>query len=188
MNLLKPWFFLPFSLLLALLFSFQPKEKPKYTVQKLADLVNVKIPETFQKLSEDQIADKIITPRKPLAMFSSMNGHADFSFSVGNSARNPWEDKDLKMMAQFQKSNIKSMFTSVEFIQEKIVKVHGQQYALFEIISEVKEKGKPPIRKYSQIRYTIRKKNLFVFNFTCNEAERPLFEEIAIEILDSVKF
>lgn len=188
MSFLKavPNFFLPFFLLV--LISFQPKEKPKYIVHKVADLLSVKVPESFQKLSDDQMADKVITPRKPLAMFASLNGHADFTVSVGNSARNPWEDKDLKMMAQFQKSNIKSMFTTVDFIQEKVVKVNGQQYAFFEIISEVKEKGKPSIKKYSQIQYTIRKKNLLVFNFTCNEAERPIFEETATEIMNSVKF
>jgi hypothetical protein len=176
-----PLFFLVFS-------AFQPIEKPRYVVQKIADLLSVKVPESFQKLNDDQIADKIITPRKPLAMFSSLNGHAEFTVSVGNSARNPWEDKDLKMMAEFQKSNIKAIFSEVTFIQEKTVKVHGQQFALFEILSEVKEKGKPPIRKYSQIRYTIRKKNVLVFNFTCNESERPLFEGMATEMMDSVKF
>ncbi len=180
--------FLFFPFIVLVFSSFQPIEKPRYIVQKIADLVSVKIPDTFQKLNDDQMADKVVTPRKPLAMFSSLNGRAEFTVSVGNSARNPWEDKDLKMMAEFQKSNIRSIFSSVEFIQEKMVKVHGQQFVVFEILSEIKEKGKPPIRKYSHIRYTIRKKNLLVFNFTCNESERPIFEGMSSEIMDSIKF
>jgi hypothetical protein len=166
----------------------QPREKLVYISQRVADLVTVKVPESFKKLNDDQIADKIIASRKPLAMFSSPSGTADFSVSVGNSARNPWEDKDLKLMAEFQKSNIKAIFTNVEFITDKMEKVNGQTYAIFEFISEVKEKGKPPIRKYNNVRYTIKKKNVLIFSFICSEAERPLNEPIAEEILKSVKF
>jgi hypothetical protein len=166
----------------------QPREKLVYISQRVADLVTVKVPESFKKLNDDQIADKIIASRKPLAMFSSPSGTADFSVSVGNSARNPWEDKDLKLMAEFQKSNIKAIFTSVEFTTDKIEKVNGQNFGIFEFISEVKEKGKPPIRKYNNVRYTIKKKNVLIFSFVCSEAERPLNEPIAEEILKSVKF
>ena len=100
--------FISLALFISTLSFSQPKEKIKLVSQKIADLVSVKVPETFQKLNDDQIADKIIASRKPLAMYSSPNGSSDFSVSVGNSSRNPWEDKDLKMMAEFQKSNIKS--------------------------------------------------------------------------------
>jgi hypothetical protein len=175
-------------LTLLTLASWQPKEKVNYITVKLADMVTVKVPETFQKLTDDQIADKIIAPRKPLAMYSSPSGTTDFSVSVGNSSKNPWQDNDLKLMAEFQKANIRQLFTSVTFIQDKIVKVHGQQFAAFEFISEVKEKGKPAIRKYNNVRYTIRKKNMLIFSFICPEAERPLYEGISEEILSSVKF
>lgn len=170
------------------LWAQQQGPKPKLVNQKVADLVNVKVPENFQKLNDDQIADKIIASRKPLAMFSSLSGTADFSVSVGNSARNPWEDKDLKLMADFQKANIKALFTSVNFIQEKQVRVNGQNFYAFEFISEVKEKGKPPIRKYNLIYYTIRKKNVLIFSFICAEAERALNEGLAQEMMDSIRF
>jgi hypothetical protein len=166
----------------------QPKEKIKLVSQKIADLVSVKVPETFQKLNDDQIADKIIASRKPLAMYSSPNGSSDFSVSVGNSSRNPWEDKDLKMMAEFQKSNIKSLFTNVTFIQDKIIKSNGQMFADFEFISEVKDKGKPAIRKYNRVRYTIKKKNVLIFSFVCPEVERPLYDGLAEDIMNSIKF
>ena len=179
---------LVFTCFLSQLSIGQSKGKLIYVSQKVADLVTVKVPETFKKLNDDQIADKIIASRKPLAMFSSPSGTADFSVSVGNSARNPWADTDLKMMAEFQKSNIKSIFTSVEFITEKMEKVNGQTFAIFEFISEVKEKGKPPIRKYNNVRYTIKKKNVLIFSFICSEFERPLNEAIADEILESVRF
>lgn len=169
-------------------FSFQNREKVNYHTIKVADLLSVKVPVEFQKLSDDQIADKIITPRKPLVMYASPNGSADFSVSAGNSARNPWQDSDLKMMAQFQKSNIRQLFTSVNFIQERIVKVNGQEFAMFEFISELKEKGKPAIRKYNHLRYTIKKKNTLIFSFVCPESERPLYDGMAEEIMGSVKF
>jgi len=166
----------------------QPKEKVVLVAQRVADLVTVKVPETFQKLSDDQIADKIIASRKPLSMYSSPNGSSDFSVSVGNSARNPWEDKDLKMMADFQKANINALFTSVTWLEDKILKVNGQQFAVFEFVSEVKEKGKPAIKKYNNVRYTIKKKNVLIFSFVCPEVEKPLQQELAEDILNSIKF
>lgn len=175
-------------LLLGLIFSFQNREKINYQTIKVADMLSVKVPVEFQKLNDDQIADKVITPRKPLVMYSSPNGTADFSVSTGNSARNPWNDNDLKMMAQFQKSNIQQLFTSVSFIQEKMVKVNGQQFAMFEFVSELKEKGKPTIRKYNHVRYTIRRKNTLIFSFICPEVDRPIYDGMAEEIMASVKF
>lgn len=173
---------------LVLFLAWQPREKVNYQTVKLADIVTVKVPENFLKLNDDQIADKIIAPRKPLAMYSSPSGSADFSVSVGNSSKNPWMDKDLKLMAEFQKANIKQLFTSVTFLQEKIVKIRGQQFAAFEFISEVKEPGKNPIRKYNNLRYTIHKKNMLIFSFICSELERPLYQSVSEEILGSIKF
>jgi hypothetical protein len=180
------YFLIPF--LTIVLLSWQPREKVKMVAHKVANMLTVKVPENFQKLNDDQIADKIIATRKPLLMFSSPSGSADFSVSVGNSSKNPWQDSDLKLMVDFQKSNIRQLFTTVDFIQDKQVKVHGQTYGLLEFISEIKEKGKPTIRKYNHIRYTIRKKNVLVFSFICPEQERMLYEGTAEEIMQTIKF
>jgi hypothetical protein len=185
----KGLFFLWFSLVsILVLSSFQQGEKIKFITHKISDLVSVKVPEGFQKLNDDQIADKIIASRKPLAMFANPSGTVDFSVSVGNSSKNPWADKDLKLMADFQRANIRQLFTSVTFIQDKVVKVKGQNFIAFEFISEVKEKGKPPIRKYNNLRYTIRKKNMLIFSFICPESERPKYEGLSEEILSSIRF
>ena len=181
-------FYFLIPLLTIVLLSWQPREKVKMVAHKVANMLTVKVPENFQKLNDDQIADKIIATRKPLLMFSSLSGSADFSVSVGNSSKNPWQDSDLKLMVDFQKSNIRQLFTTVDFIQDKQVKVHGQTYGLLEFISEIKEKGKPTIRKYNHIRYTIRKKNVLVFSFICPEQERMLYEGTAEEIMQTIKF
>ena len=178
-------FFILFILLCA---SWQQKDSGKLVSVKVAEMLNVKVPETFQKLNDDQIADKIIASRKPLVMYSSPSGTADFSVSVGNSSKNPWQDKDLKLMAEFQKANIRQLFTSVDFIQDKQVKIKGHQFWAFEFVSEVKEKGKPPIRKYNNVRYAIHKKNMLIFSFICAEAERPVYQGLSEQILGSIKF
>jgi hypothetical protein len=148
----------------------------------------MKIPDNFVALTDDQIADKMIASRKPLAAYSNPSGSTDITVTVGNSNKNPWKDRDLKLMAQFQKANIMQLFTNVNMLQEKMVKVKGQQYAVFEFVSEVKEKGKSPIRKYHHLRYTIRKGNMLVFSFICPESERSLQETTAGQVMDSVRF
>ena len=155
---------------------------------KVDKLLTMKIPGNFLALNDDQIADKMIATRKPLAAYSNPAGNVDITVTVGNSNKNPWKDQDLKLMAQFQKANIMQLFTNVNMLQEKIIKVKGQQYASFEFISEVKEKGKTAIRKYHHLRYTIRKGNMLVFSFICPESERSLYQETASEVMNSVRF
>jgi hypothetical protein len=175
-----------FFLLLLNLLQAQPKVS--FTTIKVEKLLSMKIPDNFVALTDDQIADKMIASRKPLAAYSNPSGSTDITIAVGNSNKNPWKDRDLKLMAQFQKANIMQLFTNVSILQEKLVKVKGQQYAVFEFVSEVKEKGKSPIRKYHHLRYTIRKGNMLVFSFICPESERSLQENTAGLVMDSVRF
>jgi hypothetical protein len=168
--------------------SWQQKDTVKLISVKVAELLTVKVPESFQKLTDDQIADKIIASRKPLVMYSNPAGTVDFSVSVGNSSKNPWQDKDLKLMAEFQKANIRQLFTNVDFIQDKQIKIKGHQFWAFEFLSEVKEKGKPPIRKYNNVRYAIHKKNMLIFSFICSEGERAMYQGLSEQILSTIKF
>ena len=179
-----------FSVCLFFVLSFLTHAQQKVSLKtiKVDKLLSMKIPENFVALNDDQIADKMIATRKPLAAYSSPSGSTDITVTVGNSNKNPWKDQDLKLMAQFQKANIMQLFTNVNMLLEKTVKVKGQQYAVFEFVSEVKEKGKSPIRKYHHLRYTIRKGNMLVFSFICPESERSLHESTASQVMDSVRF
>ena len=177
-----------FLFFLISLSSLLAQPKPALVPVKVDKVLSIRVPENFKPLNDDQIADKMIAPRKPLAAYSSPSGSTDITVTVGNSNKNPWKDQDLKLMAQFQKANIMQLFTNVSMIQEKIVKVKGQQYASFEFISEVKEKSKNPIRKYHHLRYTIRKGNMLIFSFICPESERSLHEGTATQVMNSVRF
>lgn len=166
----------------------QAQPKVSFVTIKVDKLLTMKIPENFVALTDDQIADKMIATRKPLAAYSNPSGNTDITVAVGNSNKNPWKDQDLKLMAQFQKANIMQLFTNVNMLQEKLVKVKGQQFAVFEFVSEVKEKGKSPIRKYHHIRYAIRKGNMMVFSYICPESERSISEGTAAQVMDSIRF
>jgi hypothetical protein len=178
-------------LLFASFFSFSilfAQPKAKLITIKVDKILSMKIPENFIAMNDDQIADKMIATRKPLAAYTNPSGNTDITVTVGNSNKNPWKDQDLKLMAQFQKSNLMQLFTNVNMLQEKIVKVKGQQFAVFEFLSEVKEKGKSPIRKYHHLRYAIRKGNMLVFSFICPESERSINEATAAEVMNSIRF
>jgi hypothetical protein len=170
------------------IFSVSAQPKPKLVTVRIDKVLSIRVPENFVPLNDDQIADKMITPRKPLLAYSNPSGTTDITVAVGNSNKNPWKDNDLKLMAQFQKANIMQLFTNVSMIQEKLVKVKGQNFAQFEFISEVKEKGKSPLRKYHHLRYTIRKGNMLIISFICPESEKALQESTAKEVMDSVRF
>jgi hypothetical protein len=164
------------------------QQKPALVPVKVDKVLSIRVPENFLPLNDDQIADKMIASRKPLLAYSSPSGSSDITVAVGNSNKNPWKDGDLKLMAEFQKANILQLFTNVNMIQEKMVKVKGQNFAVFEFISEVKEKGKPALKKYHHIRYTIRKGNVLIISFICPESERPVYESTAKDVMESVRF
>jgi hypothetical protein len=164
------------------------QQKASLTSIKVDKLLSMKVPENFVKLSDDQIADKMIATRKPLVAYSNPSGTIDITVTVGNSNKNPWKDKDLKLMADFQKANIMQLFTNVNIVEEKLLKNKGQQYAVFQFVSEVKEKGKTSLRKFHHIRYTIRKGNMLIFSFICPESERGLYEGTAKEVMESIRF
>ena len=103
-----------------------------------------------------------------------------------------WAEKDIEILRSFYRSTLLSLYDEVRFIKDEVVTVNGRQYAEFEFDSMVKDDEesiipKPPVKKYTLIRYTILKNNNTVLvNFTCPLERKETWQNTAREIMDKV--
>ncbi len=176
-----------FILFLNLIFSNFQQEK--LTKTEVTENITMLIPESFRPMSDDELANKYFTTRKPLVMYTN----TDLTIDLGvNYSSTNWNADDLDIMMSFQKANIFSLYDKVTLISEGTKEVNGRTFVYFEFISTVEgdkdaflKQGS--INKYTFIQYVIDGKQSLVFNFTCAGILKDKWSESAKKIMDSVQ-
>ncbi len=178
-----------FSLLLVgalALAGFAPP-KPRLATAKLAPGLAVGVPEGFAPLPDDGIAAKYPAARKPLAVYSSPNGRADFSVSARPT---DFQAPDYAVLLQIYKSSIQRLYSKVEFLKQEVRQVHGHDFVSFEFVSTVTDsrRGEPlaAIRKYQAVQYAVVKDQLYVFTFDAPAAEQAQWQPVAQAVMGAV--
>jgi hypothetical protein len=161
---------------------------PKLVKRKLSDEVTVKLPEDFRPMTDDEIASRYYTYKKPTAMFTDPNVKISFGLNLNDTE---WKYKDLEIMKSFYKSSFMRIFSNVNMIQEKVEKINNYQFAIFEFVSEVKSDEEDirqlaPVLTYTYILYTIYENKAIVINFSCPEALKDKWQPVAREIMQTV--
>jgi len=176
-----------FLLLLAFIgFSIEDTDLKKVTI---ADDISVLLPESFTVLSEQEINDKYISYRKPLAIYSDPSRRVDFGVNVSVTS---WGSDDLDLMKQFFRSNILNLYDEVEFVKEEVQEINGISYAVFEFISQVNPdknsfRANNAVKKYTYVQYALVNGKTLLFNFTAPFMIKDRWEGIAQEVMQSVK-
>jgi hypothetical protein len=167
----------------------QGKQKAPMAKVKLTDRISVNLPSDFVPMNDNDIARKYVSYRKPVAMYTSADGMIDFGL---NYSANKWTGSNLKVLKDFYKASILSLYNEVVFTQETIKKINDQDFIVFEFVSEVK--GDPNavnysggVKKYTYIEYTIFDEVMLVFNFTAPAQVKDKWNSTAAEIMNSVK-
>jgi hypothetical protein len=142
------------------------------------------LPTAFAQMSDDDIAAKILSYKKPLAFFSDRNKQADLSVNKSNSK---FRDTDTEIMRNFYESNVKSVHDNVVFFTNEVQTINGRKYAVLEFEGEVREKGKAAIKKYYYIQYTALKKEVWVFSFSCPIKSKDVWKPVATKAMKSMK-
>lgn len=168
--------------LLAPLLTFG-QEKLQYERVKAAGF-SMLMPNTFAQMSDDDIAAKILSYKKPLAFFSDRNKQVDLSVNKSNSK---FRDSDTDIMRLFYESNVKSVHDNVVFSTNEVQTINKRKFAVLEFEGEVQEKGKAAIKKYYYIQYTSIKKEVWVFSFSCPIKSKEIWKPVATKIMKSVK-
>ena len=168
--------------------SFRELEDKFVRVEVSEDII-VSLPESFQKMTEDQMQRKFLSARPPLAAYTSPDQMADFGVNVSNPR---WQASDLPILKDFYRSSLLELYDEVDFIEEGIHSVNNADMVFFEFTSLVNEDEdsvvpKPPVQQYTYVQYAIHENKALVFTFSCPTRRKNQWQPTAQKIMASVK-
>jgi len=176
------------TLIVLSLLLFVAASGPKLTSKKIAEGVTVSLPKDFVVMSDDDIAQKYPSTKKPLAMWTSLDRTVDFGLNVSKS---PWGGSNFDILQKFYKSTILDLYNNVVFLHEGVEKINGKDFILFEFTSELEG-----TKKYTYLAYTIignakdkegKTNRVYIFNFSTDGNKKDQWKETAAAIIHSIK-
>ncbi|MFD2784840.1 hypothetical protein [Hymenobacter rubripertinctus] len=177
--------FAPLLLLLAALVAFA--DGPKLRKTTVAKNLTIGVPEGFAALPDDGIAAKYPAQRRPLAVFTSLNGRVDMSVAQKPTT---FSNRDYALLLKIYKASIQNMYGKVKFLREDIQTINKRDFVVLEFVSSVTDNRRggtlAPIRKYQFVQYAIEGDQLYVFTFDAPADEQAQWQPTAREIMSSV--
>jgi len=155
----------------------------------ITDHISLELPQTFTPLTEQEINEKFISYRKPLAVYGDQARVVDFGVNVSMTS---WGSEDLTLMKQFFKSSIMNLYDTVIMVKEEMQEINGHQFAIFEFVSSVSGDNNSvvndsDISKYSYLQYALINGKTLLFNFSCPARLRAKWAPVAEQMMNSVK-
>ncbi len=146
---------------------------------QLTEGISASVPDNFVPMSDNDIAIRYPSTKKPLAMFTSSDMTVDFGLNV---TKSNWAGDDLALLKDVYKSTLYTLYNEVQIIREEIQTVNKQNFVVLEFTSKADQ-----TRKYTFLQYGIFNNRVYIFNFTCPEREMPKWSTTAGEIMASVR-
>ena len=152
--------------------------------------IELQIPQEFIEMNAQDIRNKFISYKQPLAGYTTIDRRVDLVINVNAT---PWMDQDIQLLQEFYRNNILNLFDDVDFIQEGIKQINGREYAVFEFISTVKGdpnsfKNRAAVVDYTYVQYTIKDQKAYVFTFHCGAHMKDRWQNTATAIMSSPQF
>jgi hypothetical protein len=141
--------------------------------------VKVSLPKDFALMSDDDVAQKYPSTKKPLVLYTSPDRIIDFGLNV---TKSKFPGNDLELLKGIYKSTFLHMYNKVTFLQEEIKTVNKRKFISFEFIAEFEGQ-----RTYSNLMYTLVKDQVFLFNFTCPQPVYQKWQATANAIMPTIK-
>jgi hypothetical protein len=180
----------------ALAFVFLSASGPKLKVQKLVDGITVSMPKDYTQMSDDDVANKYPSTKKPVSMFTNLDRTVDFGLNISKSR---WGGLDLKILKDVFRSTIVQSYDTVIFIQEDIVSINGRPYVRYEYNSLFDNTQGYHYLLISILAKTIGEaevdteklapdnaNHLLIFNFYCAKAFQAANQPIARAMMETV--
>lgn len=185
-----------FPAIILISFSMLSLDSPKLSKRKIYDGVTILMPEDFVVMSDNDIASRYPSTKKPLAVFMSSDTKADFNM---NNTKAKFAGQDAVMLHEIYKATIMETYDtstvdgedpfksdrvkkSFKFLSDGVRTINKKQYAYFEYTSEF-----GGIKKYNYIMFAPHKKHILIFNFTCDLRMMNIYQPIATAMMNSVK-
>lgn len=158
---------------------------------KITKNISAQLPKVLTPMTDDMLADKYASYRKPLAMYADQTGLVNFGVNMTNALG---VEDDLPILKGMYKGSISSLYSKVEFIQDTIQTINKRKFIVFEFVSRIealpeeKETIKSrPIKQYHYIQYAIIDKRVYIFNFNCPENLKEIWQPLAKKIMQTIK-
>lgn len=183
-------------LFICLAFTFLSAHEPKLISQKMVDGITVGMPKDFTQMSDDDIASKYPSTKKPVSMYTNLDRTVDFGLNISKSR---WGGLDLKILQGIFRSTIVESYDTVMFIQEDIISINGRPYVRYEynslfdntqgyhylLISILaKTVGEAEIDKEKLAPDNAN--HLLIFNFYCAKPFQEKYQPIARAMMQSI--
>lgn len=170
-----------------LFWAFQEPVQLKKT--KISEHISASIPESFMLVGEQELSEKYVSTRPPLALYTSPDGQVDFSVNL---SANQWQHFDLPLAKDFYKASLSTLYTELEMLNEEVVEVNGQQMAVFEYIGTIEGEGSAvrqatSVSKYTYVGYVMVNGKVVVLTFTAPAKQQQQWAPVAEEIVQSLK-
>ncbi len=156
---------------------------------KVNESITILLPDAFYSMTQEDIARRYPSVRRPLGAYTIASLMADFSVNISATR---WKESDLEMAKGFFKSSIYNLFDRVDMISEEIITIDGKQFVSFEFDSRIN--GDPsspdsaqPIRRYNYVQYLLINGKTIVFSFNCHARIKEEWQQTVGEIMSSVK-
>jgi len=151
----------------------------KLKTVKLMDGVKVSLPKEFSQMTDDDVAQKYPSTKKPLVLYTNPDRIIDFGLNV---TKSKFPGNDLELLRGIYKSTFLHMYNKVTFIQDEIKTINKRKFINFEFIAEFEGQ-----RTYSNLMYTLVKDQVFLFNFTCPQPVYQKWQATANAIMPTIK-
>ena len=154
------------------------------------DNISLPVPAEFIPMGPQDIRNKFISYREPLAGFTTEDRSTDL---VVNVSKTPWSNQDMDMLKDFYENNIRNLFDEVNFHRNELREINGREYAAFEFTSVVKGdpnslRNKAPVNDYRYVLYAVEDFNVYVFTFYCPARMKDRWQPAAHQIMNGIIF
>jgi hypothetical protein len=170
---------------------------PKMQNVQLVDGVSISLPKEMVIMSDDDVATKYPSTKKPVAMYTSLDRTVDFGLNISKSR---WSGFDLELLHQVYKSTIIESYDTVIFSKDTVEYINGRPFSVFEFVSTFDK-----TTKYQYFQFTLLTKtkveaqeetgdllpgnsnHIMIFNFTSPLGGKDKWQPIARASMQTVK-
>lgn len=176
-------------LLLSLTLGSRSQQIPLKKTQ-VTEKISIMVPEEFIPMSPQDIRNKFISYRDPIAGYTSQDRSVDL---VVNVSKTPWSNQDMELLKDFYENNIRNLFDNVEFQKNQLEAINGRGYAVFEFTSTVQGdpnsiRNKAPVHDYRYMLYTVEDFSVYIFTFYCPARFKDRWKAAAADIMSNIVF
>jgi len=181
---------LPATLVVLILAAALNAQEISLMKTKVTNDISLLVPSEFIPMNAQDIRNKFISYREPIAGFTSEDRSVDL---VVNVSKTPWSNQDMDLLKEFYENNIRNLFDEVNFVSNEVQEINGRDYAVFEFTSTVKGdpnslRNQAPVNDYRMVLYAVQDFNVYVFTFYCPTRVKDRWQATAKEIMSNIEF